>query len=380
MKKLAVVLTALTCCFLAYSQEVDVRIIPRVDVNTYVPMEKGAGWDVDFGNTSLYTLVDGTFLENFSYSVEAHWLSLYGYSVSDVLSGLNQYSSSLYSNSNNWLDWAKLSYNLALGENGGSLEFTAGKDVMAIGDYETDAYDFDSHFGINSLFWSYAPIYQWGGKIGYITPSEMTTIYFQATTSPYGGMMFRDQQYGAYGLQFYGDYDWYAPIWSTNFIQYDKKKYINVIALGNQFYAGDFTIGLDYTNRARTAKNFFNQEMSVMGTLSYNFADKFEVFGKVGYERFNSEGFFMMNPTLDPENADPFSFYEDNCAIYDDDDNFIGFDALPTDYIFGGVGMNWYPLTDNQDLRVHAVISANNWSNQLSVNLGVTYNFSVFSK
>ena len=134
MKKLTVVSTALLCSFLAYSQEVDVRLIPRVDVNAYVPADKEASFGVDFGNTSFYTLIEGTFLENFSYSISNHWLSVYdswyageGYSSAwEDVAGL--YTGTLYSNANNWLDWANLTYTLST-EKAGSFEFSAGKDV-----------------------------------------------------------------------------------------------------------------------------------------------------------------------------------------------------------------------------------------------------------
>ncbi len=348
MKKLTVVLTALLCCSLAYSQEVDVRIIPRVDVNAYAPISKSAEWDVDFGNTSLYTLVEGTFAENFSYSICNHWLSVPGYSgVGEEIAGL--YTGSLYSNANNWLDWANLTYTLCT-ENAGSFDITLGKDVMNIGGFEYDAYDFDCHFGLSSLLWNYSTVYQWGGKIGYTTPSEMSSFNFQATTSPYGGMMFKEKQYGAYGIQYRGEYDWYSAIFSANMIQYDDKKYLNVLALGNQFYAGDCTLGVDWLNRARSTKDFFNQEMLLMGSVSYNFGDKVELFGKVGWERFKGDGYFIYG---DPE-------YE-----------------FPDDYIFGGVGVNWYPLKDSQDLRVHALFTMNNVDETIAFGVGVTYNFSI---
>ena len=357
MKKLTVVSTALLCSFLAYSQEVDVRLIPRVDVNAYVPADKEASFGVDFGNTSFYTLIEGTFLENFSYSISNHWLSVYdswyageGYSSAwEDVAGL--YTGTLYSNANKWLDWANLTYTLST-EKAGSFEFSAGKDVMAIGGFEIDAYDFDSHFGLNSLFWNYIPVYQWGGKVGYVTPDESTSIYFQATTSPFGGMMFKERQYGAYSLCAYGEYDWYSGIWSTNFVQYGRDSYMNIISLGNQFYVSDLTIGVDWMNRAASAKHFFDQEMSLMGTLSWNFDDKVELFGKAGWERFR-------NPVL----VGPF--YED---------------ILPENYIFGGVGVNWYPLEDSQDLRFHALVSANSLDGTVAIGVGLTYNFSVYSK
>lgn len=89
-----------------------------------------------------------------------------------------------------------------------------------------------------------------------------------------------------------------------------------------------------------------------MGTLSWNFDDKVELFGKAGWERFR-------NPVL----VGPF--YED---------------ILPENYIFGGVGVNWYPLEDSQDLRFHALVSANSLDGTVAIGVGLTYNFSVYSK
>jgi len=372
MKKLSVVISAMLCCSLAYSQEVDVRLIPRVDVNVGAPTAKGEDWSFDLGNTCFYTLVEGSFLDNFSFSIENHWMSMYDVDThGDDVAALYRQTGLSYAN--NWLDWAYLTYTFNT-DNAGSFSITGGKDVLAIGGFEYDAYDFDSHFGLNSQFWNYAPVYQWGGKIGYTTPSEMTSIFFQVATSPFGANIFKKQpQYPAYSLLARGEYDWFAAIWSTNFLQYDKSKYINIISLGNQFYAGDCTIGIDWMNRARTAKSFFNQEMSLMGTVSYNFGDKFEVFGKAGWERFANDGFFSRGED------DVFGIYEDNADPIIDamTEEVLGYERLSKDYIFGGIGMNWYPLRDSQDLRVHAVVSANNWYPSVSVNIGVTYNFSL---
>lgn len=368
MKKLSVLVTALLCCSLAYSQEVDVRIIPRVDVNTYVPINKDGGAAVDFGNTSFYSLVEGTFLENFSYSIENHWISVYGYETpGQDIAGL--YTNTLNSNAGNWLDWANLTYTLYT-DNAGSFSITGGKDVLSISTFEYDAYDFDAHFGLNSMLWNYLPAYQWGGKIAYTTPNEANTVSFQAATSPFGGRLFKERQYGAYSLQYRGDYEVYSPMVGVNFIEYEPNKYLQILSLGQQAYFGDFTIGLDWMNRVSTAKTFFGQEMQLMGNFSYNFDDKFELFGKVGWERFKA-------PVIFTPADDIFGIFEDYGYELSEQDPVL---AVPTNYIFGGLGLNWYPLKDSQDLRVHAVISANNWVNEMSINLGVTYNFSVFSR
>lgn len=81
MKKSIFLLCGMLCCFQAFSQEAEESdtqwlIIPRVDVNPYARLSSNGLKGFDWGSTSLYTTFDGGIGEsNFSYSVEAHWLS-----------------------------------------------------------------------------------------------------------------------------------------------------------------------------------------------------------------------------------------------------------------------------------------------------------------
>jgi hypothetical protein len=80
MKRLLVLLVATLGYFFAYSQEAsedsripDFIVTPRFDVNPYAPI-KGGYSGFDFGNSSLYTFLDGS-IGNFSYSMSNHWFS-----------------------------------------------------------------------------------------------------------------------------------------------------------------------------------------------------------------------------------------------------------------------------------------------------------------
>ena len=72
MKKLLLTVAALLPGLLAYSQEADdlgryaeVTLIPRLDLNpTYTAGESGLGFN--HGNTSIYTLFEGSLSEHFS--------------------------------------------------------------------------------------------------------------------------------------------------------------------------------------------------------------------------------------------------------------------------------------------------------------------------
>ena len=80
MKRLLVLLVATLGYFYTYAQEVkedsrtpDFIVTPRFDVNPYAPINGGYS-GFDFGNSSLYTFLDGS-VGDFSYSFAGHWFS-----------------------------------------------------------------------------------------------------------------------------------------------------------------------------------------------------------------------------------------------------------------------------------------------------------------
>ena len=107
-------------------------IIPRIDLNPYVGFRSDAGTDFSLSNSSLYTLLEGSFGEHFSYSIMNHWLS-------DEPAALYK-DTFFHSDVNTWCDWANLTYSL------GDFSFTAGKCCTAIGLWEMAAYDYDIEF------------------------------------------------------------------------------------------------------------------------------------------------------------------------------------------------------------------------------------------
>ena len=76
MKRLIVLITAATLCGLAASAQevssaangVEISAVARFDANPYFPFSKGGETDFSFGNTSVYTFIDGTFGRGWSYS------------------------------------------------------------------------------------------------------------------------------------------------------------------------------------------------------------------------------------------------------------------------------------------------------------------------
>ena len=348
MKRGLALLVATLCYFCTYAQEAkadsnapEFIVTPRFDVNPYAPI-KGGYKGFDFGNSSLYTFLDGS-VGNFSYSMSNHWFG----SDWDMTKAL--YQNAFRSDDVDFIDWLTLSYQV------GRFNFTVGKDMLAIGTWELDYYDVDVHTSLVSPFWHKTAIYQWGGAVDYTTKDESTNLRFQFGTSPFGELPFASKLF-VYSLDWRGEYGCFSPIWSVNFVEYERGKFLNLIALGNAFYMGDFTLEVDYMNRATSIKNFFNQEFSIGAQLLYNHEDKVEAFVKGGYDSYNGSDIFG----------------------YEDDMWFIPVDnSLCPRYWYVGGGVHYFPLRESRDLRLHAVAAYNNFANSVSIMVGATYHFNL---
>lgn len=364
MKKFTVLIVAGFFCLPALSQESEstgnvpeIAVVARLDANPVVPLYRpiGSGFDASefFGSSSLYTLIDGSVGDWFSYSVANHWLStdpasLYKRFDGDDVVGANLF----YSDDVNWLDWANVTF--SLGGDWGGLDFTLGKDVTLLGSMEFEDYDFNCYENLASYFWREYNVYQWGASVRYTLPDEMNSLAFQWQASPFGERTFASKLFN-YSLQWRGEYDWGTFNWSTNFMQRDQNKYMNIIALGQEFYAGDFTFRLDLANRAFTTDNFFKQESQFQAGVLYNIADKVEIALKGGLNHLGGDYDYLYD-VVRPEVLNSW---------------------------YAGGYVNWYPLKDSRDLKVHATVSYGKWPYKCAMGLGITYNFrlnNLFSK
>ena len=348
MKRGFALLVAILCYFCTYSQEANADsnipefiVTPRFDVNPYAPTKHNGYKGFDFGNSSLYTFLDGS-VGDFSYSMSNHWFA------SDWDSTKSLYGNLFNPNEDDFIDWLALSYQV------GRFGFTIGKDTLAIGTWELDYYDVDVHTSLASPFWHKLSIYHWGASVNYTTKDESTNLRFQFCTSPFSTKLFGSKMF-AYSLDLHAEYGFYSPIWSVNFIEYERGKFVNIIALGNAFSMGDFTLELDYMNRASSVKRFFNQEFSVSAQLLYNYKDKVEVFAKGGYENYNGSDLFG---------------YEDELFVPTEN-------VFCPSYWYVGGGFHYFPLRESRDLRLHGVVAYNNFANSVSISLGATYHFNL---
>ena len=335
MKKLVVLAASILLCTLAQAQggsdsgtSAGVTIIPRMDLNPVFDTNDGFD-EVTLGNSSLYTLFEGNISDNLSFSVCNHWLSAEPKYL---------YKNIGRSDDTNWCDWAYLEYSL------GDFTLSAGKDMMTMGGFEFDEYDFDVHPDMLTGLWNNFACYQWGGKVGWMSGNEKHGLSLQFTSSPYGEKPFDAL---AYSLQYLGNYGQLSLMYQTNLIEsWDGYEWL--VTLGHKVELDDWTLGLDLSNKVGDPLLILRPGVTAFGTAVYSPSDRWEFVGRCGVERV----------TKDFEIADlgPMSL------VY----------PSYTGWTFGGAA-HWFPLKDSQDLRLHAAAAYNTYLDMFSLTLGAIY-------
>lgn len=306
-----------------------------------------SGESAGFGGDGLYLNIDGKISKHFSYSLCQKLFSASGEddSVFDKT------------------DWLTLSYDVA------GFTFSAGKDVLMLGSFEYDAYDIDSYFDMNSMFYNSFSSYQWGVKAMWTTPSESTSLAFQVTTSPFSYAPREDNMY-SYNIGVYSSLDWYESIWTLNFMEYAPGQFTKVLALGNIFYIGDLSLGVDCVMRGAEFSSIGEDEFTLNFMPSYDFGGRVRLFGKFGWEYSKEDlpyDFWGEYLTTD-EMID----WNNNCGT-----TLPSFVIGGKDYLFYGAGVEYFPIKDSQNVRLHAIWASNNYTNRHTINVGLTWKFDI---
>lgn len=321
--------------------------IPSISLDSRFSYDRiVSGHSAGFGGDGFYLNIDGKISKHFSYSLSQRLFAAHGE------------DDSVFDNT----DWLNLTYEV------GGFSLTAGKDILMVGSYEYDAYDIDSYFDMNSMFWNSFACYQWGAKAMWTNPSETTSFAFQVTNSPFVYAPREENMY-SYNLGWYGAWDSYESIWTFNMLEYAPGSFVKMIALGNNFYAGDFTLGVDLMMRDEEFGDIFD-DMTLNIMPSYNIGESVRLFGKFGWERI--------------ADAQPYDFWgeylevEDQIAANDENTALMPAYLIPgEDYLYYGAGIEYFPLKENKSIRLHAVWSSNNYTNRHALNVGLTWKFDV---
>ena len=213
-------------------------------------------------------------------------------------------------------DWLTLTYKYK------NWSVSAGKQVVAIGGYEYDRAPIDLYFC--SEYWNNIACYQMGVSGTYTTSAGNDQILLQVCESPFrrNAINVNNDEMFAYNLMWYGSHGFFSTMYSVNFMEYLPGKYINYIALGNRFSFGNFALELDFMNRAVSGSQFFVNDYSVMGELSWRPVDRLNVFLRATYD---------CNKTVTG----------DLCVV------------PGTSLLRAGAGVEFYPIKNYRNFRLH---------------------------
>ena len=218
-------------------------------------------------------------------------------------------------------DWIHLTYTNK------NWSVSAGKQVVGIGGYEYDVAPIDLY--IYSEYWGNIPCFRVGVSGSYTTDDMKDKFMLQVCESPFRGheLNVNNQQMFAYNAMWYGSHGIYSSIWSMNMLEYLPGKFMNYIALGNRLTLGQFQLDLDIMNRAVSTKNFLGKDMSIMSKFMWKPSERSDLF---------------LIATHDFNHADEIGDWS----------------VLPgTEITRVGGGLEYYPIKDSQDIRLHMACS-----------------------
>ncbi len=322
--------------------------VPEISLDAKFGYElRSSGGAAGFGGDGLLLNIDGKISKNFSYSFN-HYLS-----------GTNGEEESVFDATN----WLTLSYDV------GNFSFTAGKDALAIGSFEYDAYDLDCYFDMNSMFYNSISCWQWGVSAMWTNNAENSSFAFQWANSPFAYAPKEDNLY-AYNLAWYGAWDWYESIWSINLMEYERGRFVKMLALGNNFYVGDFTLTLDYMVRMADLGDGLGKDYTLSFQPAYNIGQSVRLFGKIGVEHSSDDlPYDFWGEYLSPE--DKVLANEENPYVMP------AYLVGDKEYVYYGAGVEFFPLKENKNIRLHAIWTSNNYTNRHAFNIGLTWKFDV---
>jgi hypothetical protein len=214
---------------------------------------------------------------------------------------------------------------------------------MALGLWEMDAYDYESHYDLNSTMWNDMPVYQWGGDVTWNHGEEAYST-LQLTSSPFSYRPFDNGLMSISALTRKDSED-FCYMFSANLVGWERSHFIKMLNAGLLYSFSDFTLGSDLG--WRYDKYLFLNETTSTLSLEFDPSEKLNLIVKAGYEK---------------------CFYINNLAsqLFSVDGRF-----------FTGLAAHYFPLRDSDALRLHAVVAYDNGYNGLSINVGVLYNIAI---
>ncbi|MCM1319783.1 MAG: OprO/OprP family phosphate-selective porin [Muribaculaceae bacterium] len=170
-------------------------------------------------------------------------------------------------------DWLNVTY-----ETNG-FDFSAGKQVVAIGGWEYDRNPVDLYS--TGVFWQNVNCYQLGVSAGYQFTAK-DHLLFQVSQSMFHTAQNRNMY--DYNLLWRAQHGLWQPIWSVNLSEYAPGRYINYIMLGNRFDYGKAYLEFDLMNRYAHHQAFLLRDCSLIAEIGYAITPAWRLHAKYTYD------------------------------------------------------------------------------------------------
>lgn len=339
MKKTVVLIVALLSCFLAYSQEAsdaglsgELLIVPRLEFNPYIYTD--GSFDYDLGSTGLYSLFEGTLGDHVSFSICNLWANE---------SPKYLYTESFNPNVTTWVNWAYVTLSF------GNFFADLGKKAILYGTFEQDEYDYNNYWGLCTYVWNNFQTYQWGAAAGWRNEDETTKFTAQVTSGVAGRWPFTEGITAT--VQAYHEF-------SGNSILMAAVNYYNQ---GNGYYYHGGLADLRYFMASAGYQQSFGDATVTLDAYAYN-----------RFREFNTSA--MLSFKYDFEKLD--------LTARAGMDSLVDEDGLRQNAVLVGGLVQYYPLRESKDLRLHCMAAYNNCptspiDNHFNFTVGATYFFNI---
>ena len=163
-----------------------------------------------------------------------------------------------------------------------------GKEALYVGGFEYDAPPIDVYFYTD--YWGAFPCFHIGVSGAYTDNYGKNKIVLQVANSPYVQYTASDWKKGllSYNIFWNGNFGPFSTLYSVNFMEYERGRFINYIALGNKLTFPKWEFYIDYINRAYNFNRFF-YDFSVVSRLDWHVCKSVNLFAKGGFDRNLSE-------------------------------------------------------------------------------------------
>lgn len=360
---------------------IDFGVIGRFESNPQFSLEKGSGFSHNFANSCVYTNLEATFGEHWFINWVGHWVDNGG--EAKLFSNTPNLYKNTWRSDQTWTDFLYVDY-----MNSG-WRVRLGKDCQAMGGYEYDDWDWDCTYDLSSSFWNNNTSYRWGGSLFWTSPSENTTLQFQAISSynlapveseedadagvDAGAGVDADSGvdaspwrpwthgYGTYTVKQSGSYGAFTTSNSLGWMQYGPNglgMFMGVVGFGGDVNDG-LTIRGELMGRFGSGPAAGNgHSLKALAEVLWTPSDKIDVRFRGIVDRLGQPVEISQWIEEDPEEI-----------------------PVANVVAFGGT-FNWYPLNSGHDLRISASLTYNDTilpnnfasSSRIGATIGITYN------